>query len=189
MNHNQNPQTRLSMLGYSAACSMVAALLLPLAPALTTQAPASTVAVLALQIGYCGSIKDIDAAKSAGFDYFELRTSEVAALSDAEYDNLSAKLKQVAIPSPVAYWFVPADIKLTGPNIDKAKQAKYLERALSRMSGLGVHVIVFGSSGCSEFPRRFHQTGSVRSTGRFWKANRTDCTKIRYHGRHRSTAA
>ena len=31
-------------------------------------------AVLALQIGYCGPIKDIDAAKTAGFDYFELRT-------------------------------------------------------------------------------------------------------------------
>jgi D-psicose/D-tagatose/L-ribulose 3-epimerase len=112
-------------------------------------------AVLALQIGYCGPINDIDAAKTAGFDYFELRTSEVAALSDAEYDKLTAKLKQVAMPSPVAYWFVPADIKLTGPNIDKAKQAEYLERALSRMSRLGVHLIVFGSSGARNFPEGF----------------------------------
>jgi D-psicose/D-tagatose/L-ribulose 3-epimerase len=130
---------------------MVAALLL----ALTPQAHASTVAVSALPIGYCGPIKDIDAAKTAGFDYFELRTSEVAALSDADYDKLIAKLKQVAMPSPVAYWFVPADIKLTGPNIDKAKQAAYLERALSRMSTLGVHVIVFGSSGARNFPEGF----------------------------------
>ena len=112
-------------------------------------------AALALQIGYCGPINDIDAAKTAGFDYFELRTSEVAALSDAEYDKLTAKLKQVAMPSPVAYWFVPADIKLTGPNTDKAKQAEYLERALSRMSRLGVHLIVFGSSGARNFPEGF----------------------------------
>ena len=112
-------------------------------------------AALALQIGYCGPIKDIDAAKAAGFDYFELRTSEVAALSDADYDKLAAKLKQIAMPSPVAYWFVPAEIKLTGPDIDKAKQVNYLERALGRMSRLGVHVIVFGSSGARNFPKGF----------------------------------
>jgi D-psicose/D-tagatose/L-ribulose 3-epimerase len=112
-------------------------------------------AVLALQIGYCGPVKDIDAAKTAGFDYFELRTSEVAALSDTDYNELSAKLKQVAMPTPAAYWFVPAEIKLTGPNIDKVMQADYLERALGRMSRLGVHVIVFGSSGARNFPDGF----------------------------------
>jgi D-psicose/D-tagatose/L-ribulose 3-epimerase len=143
------------MLRYFASCSMVAALLLALAPVLTAQAHASTVAVSTLQIGYCGSIKDIDATKASGFDYFEPRTSEVAALSDVEYDKLTAKLKQVAMPSPVAYWFVPAEIKLTGPSVDKVKQAEYLERALSRMSGLGVHVIVFGSSGARNFPEGF----------------------------------
>ena len=112
-------------------------------------------AMLAVHIGYCGPIKDIDAAKSAGFDYFELRTSEVAALSDTDYDKLAAKLRQIAMPTPAAYWFVPAEIKLTGPNTDKTKQAEYLERALSRMSRLGVHVIVFGSSGARNFPEGF----------------------------------
>jgi D-psicose/D-tagatose/L-ribulose 3-epimerase len=151
MNKCKHPQTRFSTLGNSTACCMVATLLL----AFITLAHPSTVAVSALQIGYCGSIKDIDAAKTAGFDYFELRTSEVAALSLAEYDELAAKLNQVAMPSPVAYWFVPADIKLTGPSIDKAKQGEYLERALSRMSHLGVRVIVFGSSGARNFPEGF----------------------------------
>jgi D-psicose/D-tagatose/L-ribulose 3-epimerase len=155
MNQCQHPQSRLYTFRYSTAFNMVAAHLLALTLVLSTQADASTVSVSALQIGYCGSIKDIDAAKAAGFDYFEPRTSEVAALSDAEYDKLTAKLKQVAMPSPVAYWFVPADIKLTGPSIDKAKQAQYLERALSRMSRLGVHVIVFGSSGARNFPEGF----------------------------------
>jgi sugar phosphate isomerase/epimerase len=134
---------------------VAAALLLALVPALAAQAPASAAAVSALQIGYCGSIQELDAAKAAGFDYFELRTSEVAALSDSDYDKLIAKLKQVLMPSPVAYWLMPADIKLTGPNIDKAKQAEYLERALNRMAGLGVHVIVFGSSGARNFPEGF----------------------------------
>ena len=34
-----------------------------------------------VRIGYCGPLKDIDAVKAAGFEYMEVRTSEVAALS------------------------------------------------------------------------------------------------------------
>ena len=46
MNHHQHPQTRLHMLRIFAACSMVGALQLTLAPALTAQAPAPTVKIL-----------------------------------------------------------------------------------------------------------------------------------------------
>ena len=87
MKKYQHSQARLYILRYFTACSMVAAFLIPFALARTREAPASTVAVLALQIGYCGPIQDIDAAKTAGFDYFELRTSEVAKLSDDESCN------------------------------------------------------------------------------------------------------
>jgi len=87
-------------------------------------------------IGYCGPLKDIAAAKAAGFDYMEMRTSEVAALSDAEYQRLATQLKQLALPVPAAYWFLPAEIRVTGPNIDKNRQMEYLHRALDRVARL-----------------------------------------------------
>ncbi len=34
-----------------------------------------------VKIGYCATLTEIDAVKLAGFDYVELRTSEIAALS------------------------------------------------------------------------------------------------------------
>ena len=40
-----------------------------------------------VQVGYCSTLKNIDAAKAAGFDYVELGTSEIAALSDDEYEK------------------------------------------------------------------------------------------------------
>ena len=106
-------------------------------------------------IGYCGPLKDIPAAKAAGFDYMEVRTSEVAALSDAEFENTGALLKQLTFPSPAAYWFVPAEIKLTGPGVDKDRQMEYLHRALDRVARLGVRVIVFGSGGARQVPAGF----------------------------------
>lgn len=108
-----------------------------------------------VRIGYCGPLKDIDAVKAAGFDYMEVRTSEVAALSDADYEQLFARLKKAALPVLAAYWLLPAEIKVTGPQIDKARQIEYLHRALYRVSRLGVRVIVFGSSGARQIPEGF----------------------------------
>jgi sugar phosphate isomerase/epimerase len=109
----------------------------------------------AVRIGYCGPLKDIDAAKSAGFDYMEIRTSEVAALSEPDYEQLVAKLSRLALPVPAAYWLLPAEVKVTGPGIDIERQTSYLSKALDRISRLGVRVVVFGSSGARQVPDGF----------------------------------
>src|ERR1700735_1157961 len=96
-----------------------------------------------VKIGYCGPLKDIDAVKAAGFDYMEVRTSEVAALSDADYATVAAKFKQIGLPVLSANLFIPSDIKVTGPNIDKERQMEYVRRALDRVSQLGVRLVVF----------------------------------------------
>jgi D-psicose/D-tagatose/L-ribulose 3-epimerase len=108
-----------------------------------------------IRIGFCGPLKDIGTVKAAGFDYMEVRTSEVAALSDPDYELLVARFRQLALPVPAAYWFLPAEVKVTGPNIDKNRQMEYLHRALDRVSRLGVRLIVFGSSGSRQVPEGF----------------------------------
>ncbi len=108
-----------------------------------------------VKIGYCGPLKDIDAVKAAGFDYMEVRTSEVAALSDADFENVAAKFKQVGLPVLAANLFIPANIKVTGPNIDKERQMEYVRRALDRVSRLGVRLVVFGSGGARQVPEGF----------------------------------
>ena len=111
-----------------------------------------------VRIGYCGPLKDIDAIKAAGFDYIEVRATEVAALSDADYEQLAAKLKQVGLPVLSANLFLPADIKVTGPAIDKQRQIEYVRRAFDRLSRLGVTLVVFGSGGARQVPEGFsHQ--------------------------------
>jgi D-psicose/D-tagatose/L-ribulose 3-epimerase len=108
-----------------------------------------------VKVGYCGALKDIDAVKAAGFDYLEVRTSEVAALSDADFDQAAAKLRQVGLPALSANLFIPATIKVTGPAIDKQKQMEYVRHALDRVSKLGVTLVVFGSGGARQVPDGF----------------------------------
>ena len=78
-----------------------------------------------VKIGYCGALKDIDTVKSAGFDYMEVRTSEVAAFSDADFETVAAKFKRIGLPVLSANLFIPSDIKVTGPNVDQRHQMEY----------------------------------------------------------------
>ena len=109
----------------------------------------------AVQVGYCSTLAEIDAAKAAGFDYLELRTTEIAALPDAEFETLTTRLKTARIPVPVTNYFLPGSVKVTGPAIDKAKQIEYVRKAFDRVSRLGVGIVVFGSSGARNVPEGF----------------------------------
>jgi D-psicose/D-tagatose/L-ribulose 3-epimerase len=122
-----------------------------------------------VKIGYCGPLKDIDAVKAAGFDYLEVRTSEVAALSDADYEKVAAKLQQVGLPVLSANLFLPADIKVTGPNIDKERQMEYVRGALDRVSRLGVRLVVFGSGGARQVPEGFSKQEAFQQLVDFGK--------------------
>src|SRR3984957_8499318 len=122
-----------------------------------------------VKIGYCGPLKDIDAVKAAGFDYMEVRTSEVAALSDADYEKVAAKLQQEGLPVLSANLFIPSDIKVTGPNIDKQRQMEYVRRALDRVSQLGVRLVVFGSGGARQVPDGFSKQEAFQQLVDFGK--------------------
>jgi len=122
-----------------------------------------------VRIGYCGPLKDIDDVKAAGFDYMEVRTSEVAALSDADYENAAAKFKQAGLPVLAANLFIPANIKVTGPNIDKDRQMEYVRRALDRVSRLGVRLVVFGSGGARQVPDGFSRQEAFQQLVDFGK--------------------
>src|SRR5262249_39654529 len=64
-----------------AACTLVTvSFMLPIATP-----PQPTV-----QVGYCTSLKNVAAAKAAGFDYVELGTTEIAALTDADFEAAAA---------------------------------------------------------------------------------------------------
>ena len=69
-----------------------------------------------VQVGYCVGLKGLETAKAAGFDYVELSTTEITALSDADFEAAVAHAKEVGMPTPNANLFLPGTIKLTGPS-------------------------------------------------------------------------
>jgi len=108
-----------------------------------------------VQVGYCTGVRNLDAAKAAGFDYVELGSTEVAGLSDADYDAMVAHLKEIALPTPAANLFLPGTLKVVGPQIDQAAQMAHVTKVLTRLSKVGVQVLVFGSGGARRVPDGF----------------------------------
>src|SRR5258708_1268806 len=98
-----------------------------------------------VQIGYWGRVANLDAAKAAGFDYVELAASEIAGLSDAEFEQAAARIRQVGLPVPAMNLFLPATLKVTGPDIDRDQQMTYVRNAFARLQRIGTTIVVFGS--------------------------------------------
>ena len=51
--------------------------------------------------------------------------------------------------------FIPADLKVTGPNVDRDRLDNYLANATERAAELDGEIIVFGSGGARGVPERF----------------------------------
>jgi len=115
----------------------------------------------ATPIGYCTPLKNVAAAKAAGFDYVELATTEVAALSDGEFTAAAATLGSLGLPTPVSNLFLPATLKVTGPEVDTAAQAAYVSKAFERVARLGVRIVVFGSGGARRVPDGFGRDAAI----------------------------
>lgn len=107
------------------------------------------------QVGFCTPLANIDAARSAGFDYVELGTSEIAGLPDAAFEQAAAHIRQAGISTPAANLFLPAAVKVTGPAIDQEQQMVYVRKAFARLSRLGTQIVVFGSGAARMVPEGF----------------------------------
>jgi D-psicose/D-tagatose/L-ribulose 3-epimerase len=108
------------------------------------------------QVGYCIGLSGLEAAKAAGFDYVELGTTEIAALSDADFEAAVARAKAIGIPTPNANLFLPGTLTLTGPQpatVDD--QMAYVRKALDRLQRFGVTILCFGSGGARRVPDGF----------------------------------
>jgi D-psicose/D-tagatose/L-ribulose 3-epimerase len=125
--------------------------------AASAQPPPSKVAV-----GYCTGLKNLEAAKAAGFDYVELSTTEVANLSDADFEAAAARIKSLGIATPAANLFMPAAIKVTGPETNPEQQMAHVKKAFARLARLGTQVVVFGSGGARRVPDGFSKDDAFK---------------------------
>ncbi len=129
--------------------------LIPIVLILSLSGSASAQAPGQMRVGVCLEAARFEAAEAAGFDYVEIGASRVAALTEEEFQKLTADVKRLRIPVAAANGFIPGTIKLVGPEIDKSAQEAYVARTLGRLKTLGVSTVVFGSGAARRVPDGF----------------------------------
>ena len=138
-----------------------------LAAAATALGAAQATRVL---IGYCVGLKGLETAKAVGFDYVELGVTEIAALSDADFEVALEQAKKVGIPTPNANLFLPATFRLTGPDAaSPEEQLAYVKKAFARLNRLGVRILCFGSGGARRVPDGFSKEEALAQLVAFGK--------------------
>jgi sugar phosphate isomerase/epimerase len=138
-----------------------------LAPLLPLRAAGQAAKVL---VGYCVGLKGLEIAKAAGFDYVELGVTEIAALSDSDFDAAVERVKQIGIATPNANLFLPGSMRLTGPEaVDPEQQLAYVKKAFARVARLGVKIVCFGSGGARRVPEGFPKEEAFKQLVAFGK--------------------
>ena len=94
-------------------------------------------------------------AKRAGFEYVELALQDVLGLSDQEFDRLAADLERLGLRALSGYNPVPAELKLVGPEIDRARQDAHVALLVRRTARLGLSFLIFNSGASWRVPDGF----------------------------------
>src|SRR5829696_7306601 len=146
--------------------------------AVSLSAPAMPAAAK-VRVGYCTGLKNLEAAKAAGFDYVEVPATEIAALSDADFDAAAARIKSLGVSTPAANLFLPAALKVTGPETNPDAQMVHVRKALTRLAKLGTEIVVFGSGGARRVPDGFAKEEAFKQLVDF---GRRAATEAALHG-------
>ena len=109
-----------------------------------------------MKFGVCTSIDNAETARAAGFDFVEPTVRSLCP-QEPDFDAIRAPFDSAPLPTPVFNMFVPAEVRLTGPEVDWAQVEGYLETAIGRVAALGGQAIVFGSGGARQVPDGFPQ--------------------------------
>jgi D-psicose/D-tagatose/L-ribulose 3-epimerase len=109
----------------------------------------------------------LEEVKAAGFEFVEVGLRNVVGLPDADFEQLVQRVRGLQLPVRAAINFLPPEMKVVGPEIDKGKQEEYLGRAFARAERLGLEVIVFGSGRSRSYPEGFDSKVAFRQLVEF----------------------
>ena len=95
----------------------------------------------------------------AGCDFFEFGVGMLCPESPKSlFEEFKDIVSDYSLQAECFNSFIPADLRVTGPDVDKARLDSYLAAATERAAELGGEIIVFGSGGARQVPEGFSRT-------------------------------
>src|SRR2546423_9877402 len=104
-----------------------------------------------MDLGCCVGVDQLPALEAAG-DYCELSVARTVMAGDDEFARLRDLLAGSRLQPRAYNVFLPGDLKVVGPEVDRERIGHYVRAACERVGRLGGRIIVFGSGGAPSVP-------------------------------------
>ena len=124
-------------------------------------------------VGVCTSFANAENVFNAGADFIEESVGRFLKPGNdyAEFENSLHHLREIPLPVSACNSFFPAELRLTGEEVDEAQVLQWAEITFLRAQQAGVRIIVLGSGGARKIPdgfvydkfRQFRQSCNRRS--------------------------
>ncbi len=92
---------------------------------------------------------------AAGCDYVEPALAKLAVLPRDQVERARDRLRATGLAAEAMNWFLPPELKVTGPDVDESRLAEYVARAFAVAHAFGTQAVVFGSPASRSFPADF----------------------------------
>ena len=106
-----------------------------------------------LAIGCCSALEDLPTLEAtAGLDYIELPVARSLMGSGCDFDRQLERVRRSRLTARAANVFLPATLKVVGPDARLDEFADYAANALERAWRIGVGLVIFGSGASRTVP-------------------------------------
>ncbi|MEJ5312115.1 MAG: sugar phosphate isomerase/epimerase family protein [Anaerolineae bacterium] len=113
-----------------------------------------------MKLGVCADPSAAPVLAAAGFEFLELHVQnhlKTTVEDEAAFPPELARIRASTLPCVAANCFLPADLKVTGPDVNRNALGSYAEIVFERAVLAGMDTIVFGSGGARRIPDGFER--------------------------------
>ena len=116
-----------------------------------------------MELGCCVSLEQVPALEAAGADYCELTVTRtvMGAADDAAFAGTRQQLAATSVKPKAYNVFLPGDLRVVGPAVDRARLEEYARAAFARIGQLGGSIVVFGSGRARAVPEDFDRAAAL----------------------------
>ena len=98
-----------------------------------------------MRFGLCGDYGQLELAKRAGFQYLEMKVTEIAGWDDVTFRHHLEEIRESGMECRCFNVLFPGDMSLLGEEADETRRNQYLHHAFARLQQMGGEIVVFGS--------------------------------------------
>lgn len=119
------------------------------------------------RFGICAQPNQVLSAARAGYNYIELRLSDMLRMEESAYRSMAADMRNAKLYAEVVCDPLPPDVPILGAEVSAKRLHAALDQSFDLAQALGAEIVVFDCPALRMLPRNFDPAMAWRQLGNF----------------------